>query len=208
VKWLKMVPQTYTFPENFLCSEKTYTDQMNLTHVTPADYVEVAELANLAYRGATRDPGWNTEASLIEGPRLTKQQLSEDMVNKPDAHLLLYRDTPEGRLLGTVWLEPTDGDTWYLGLLIIHPEIQNRSLGRTLLAAAEDFALHRGARSVRMTVINVRSILIAWYERRGYTRTGEIQPFPHGDDRFGTPLRDDLVFVVLAKDLVRTSTTA
>lgn len=59
-----------------------------------------------------------------------------------------------------------------------------------------------------MTVINVRSILIAWYERRGYTRTGEIQPFPHGDDRFGTPLRDDLVFVVLAKDLVRTSTTA
>ena len=181
---------------------------MQLTHVTPADYADVAELANLAYRGATRDTGWNTEASLIEGPRLTEDRLCEDMVNKPDAHLLLYRETQEGPLLGTVWLEPAGGDTWYLGLLIIRPEIQNRSLGRTLLAAAEDFVRHHGARSVRMTVINARTLLIDWYVRRGYTRTGEIQPFPYGDDRFGRPLRDDLAFVVLAKDLTGACTTA
>jgi hypothetical protein len=52
-----------------------------------------------------------------------------------------------------------------------------------------------------MSVVNVRDALIAWYVRRGYHKTGETEPFPYGDDRFGAPLRDDLSFLVLAKDL-------
>jgi hypothetical protein len=36
---------------------------------------------------------------------------------------------------------------------------------------------------------------------RGYHKTGETEPFPYGDDRFGAPLRDDLSFLVLEKDL-------
>ena len=52
-----------------------------------------------------------------------------------------------------------------------------------------------------MTVVNVRDVLIAWYLRRGYHETGETEPFPYGDDRFGIPQRDDLCFVVLEKDL-------
>ena len=52
-----------------------------------------------------------------------------------------------------------------------------------------------------MGVLNVRDALIAWYERRGYQRTGKTEPFPYGDNRFGTPLRDDLEFVILEKQL-------
>ena len=52
-----------------------------------------------------------------------------------------------------------------------------------------------------MTVIGQRDELIAWYERRGYHRTGETQPFPYGDARYGIPRRPDLVFAVLAKPL-------
>jgi hypothetical protein len=47
----------------------------------------------------------------------------------------------------------------------------------------------------------VRETLIAWYERRGYVLTGETQPFPYGDERFGRPLRDDLHFVLLEKNI-------
>ena len=54
-----------------------------------------------------------------------------------------------------------------------------------------------------MTVIQLRDRLIAWYERRGYARTGATMPFPYGDARFGEPQRDDLHFVVLAKTLGR-----
>jgi ribosomal protein S18 acetylase RimI-like enzyme len=103
--------------------------------------------------------------------------------------------------LGTVWLDRRKEGIWNLGLLTIRPDLQNRQLGRTLLAAAEDFVRARGGRRIRMTVVNVRDALIAWYERRGYRLTGETQPFPYGDERYGRPLRDDLHFVVLEKDI-------
>ena len=57
-----------------------------------------------------------------------------------------------------------------------------------------------------MTVITQRTELIAYYERRGYRRTGGTRPFPAHDDRFGIPRRDDLEFVVLSKVLVGVST--
>ena len=55
--------------------------------------------------------------------------------------------------------------------------------------------------TMTMTVIDVREELIAWYERRGYRRTGIKKPFPYGDTRFGQPKRDDLRFEVLEKPL-------
>ena len=115
--------------------------------------------------------------------------------------MLTYRDDPGGPIQGTVLLDPKKDGVWYLGLLTVRPDLQKRKLGRALLAAAENFAKERGARRIQMTVINVRDILIAWYERRGYTLTDETRPFPYGDQRFGKPLRDDLSFVVLQKDL-------
>ncbi len=98
-----------------------------------------------------------------------------------------------------MWLEPLGDDVWYLGSLAVEPGLQNGGLGRELLDAAEGWAAARGARRVRMTVVNVRDALMAWYVRRGYRRTGATRPFPYGDDRFGTPLRHDLCFVVLEK---------
>jgi hypothetical protein len=53
--------------------------------------------------------------------------------------------------------------------------------------------------AMRMTVIDVRGELIAFYERRGYRRTGITRPFPYGDARFGVPKRQDLRFEVLEK---------
>ena len=50
-------------------------------------------------------------------------------------------------------------------------------------------------------LIDLREDLIAWYERRGYRRTGIKKPFPAVDPRFGLPRRDDLRFEVLEKGL-------
>ncbi len=174
---------------------------MHLRRATRAEYPAVVELANLAYRGSQGSSGWTSESSYIEGPRLTEPQLRKDLDAKPDAHLLVLREEDGAPLLGTVWLEPMCSSVWYLGLLTIRPEGQKRQLGRRLLAAAEAYAADRGAQRIRMTVINIRETLIAWYERRGYLRTGESEPFPYGDERFGRPLRQDLSFIVLEKAL-------
>ena len=122
-------------------------------------------------------------------------------LRKPEAHLLVYRETPEGSLLGTVWLEPKDSHTWHLGLLTVRPDTQARGLGRIILATAEDFVRAHGGSRIRMTVLYVRATLIAWYQRRGYTLTGETEPWHYDDERFGRALRDDLYFVVMEKVL-------
>ena len=173
---------------------------MVLIPAVEADYPAIIDLANLAYRGTGPSASWNIE-NFIEGQRLNDSLLREELSAKPEAHLLTYRDAPDRPVLGTVWLDPGKDGVWYLGLLTIHPDLQKGKLGRSLLAAAEDFARARGARRIQMTVVNVRDILIAWYERRGYTLTGETRPFPYGDERFGRPTRDDLHFVVLTKDI-------
>ena len=81
--------------------------------------------------------------------------------------------------------------------------MQAAGLGRAVLEHAESRARELwGVRTVEMTVIAQRAELIAWYERRGYTRTGDTKPFPYGDPAFGLPRTDDLEFVVLAKSLV------
>jgi hypothetical protein len=69
------------------------------------------------------------------------------------------------------------------------------------MAGAERFAGERGARRFRISVINLREALIAWYERQGYVRSGAVEPFPYDDATVGTPLRSDLALVTLIKTL-------
>jgi len=169
--------------------------------VTDDDLPRVVALMNRAYRGAGTSAGWNSEAGYLSGDRTTEALLRADLAAQPHASFLKWEDGLDGALRGCVWLEPLGGDVWYLGSLAIDPERQNGGLGRTMLSAAEDWIAGQGGRRVRMTVVNVRETLIAWYLRRGYQETGETNPFPYGDDRFGVPLRDDLCFVVLEKEL-------
>ncbi len=174
---------------------------MQLEYPAEADYPAIIKLVNAAYRGHGTIESWNIESGIIEGTRLTDSLLREDLATKPHAHFLITRDPNSSAIVGTVWLEPVGHDAWYLGLFTIDPAIQNQQLGRRLLSAAEEFAKARGARSIRMGVLSVRDTLIAWYERRGYARTGETEPFPYDDDRFGKPLRENLVFAILEKPL-------
>jgi len=174
---------------------------MVLEHATAADYPEIIKLVNAAYRGVDDTVrSWNLETGILEGTR-TDDSLLREEASAPGAHLLIHRDPDDGSILGTVLLVPAEDGSWYLGMLTVRPALQNRQLGRTLLAAAEDFAKASGALAIRMGVLNVREALIAWYERRGYARNGKTEAFPYGDGRFGKPLRDDLEFVMLEKRL-------
>ena len=84
----------------------------------------------------------------------------------------------------------------------VRPNLQNAGIGKAMLAEAERIARDEWSlSSMKMTVIDIRDELIAWYERRGYRRTGITKPFPYGDARFGVPKRDDLRFEILEKIL-------
>ena len=174
---------------------------MVLTPAADTDLEAVVTLVNSAYRGESARVGWTHEADYLDGQRTDAETLRRDLAAQPGALILTLRDSPGGPLLGSVWLEPAEAGAWYLGLLTVQPDLQDRKLGRTLLEEAETFAAGRGAKVIRMTVVSIRDTLIAWYQRRGYALTGQTQPFPYEDQRFGVPRHPDLSFVVLEKRL-------
>lgn len=176
---------------------------MHVSIATDAELDAVAALVNSGFRGDSSRAGWTTEADFLGGQRTDPASLRAQLAATEGAVLMLLRDAPGGELLGSVWLDPEEADVWHLGMLTVRPDLQGRQLGRTLLAEAEAYARARGARRMRLTVINVRDTLAAWYERRGYVRTGERKPFPYGDERFGLPLRNDLEFEVFEKTLAQ-----
>lgn len=168
----------------------------------PADEDDLDELAafvNAAYHGDSSRVGWTTEADLFDGHRTDAAALRASSAAKPGAVMLMLRDNEQAPLLGCVWLEPHDARAWYLGMLAVRPDLQNIGLGKSILTQAEAFARGRGARLMRMRVINLRDTLIAWYRRRGYRLTGETQPFPQG--KVLKQPGEELRFVVLEKRL-------
>jgi ribosomal protein S18 acetylase RimI-like enzyme len=169
---------------------------------TAADVEAVVALTQSAYRGDESRGGWTTEADLLDGQRTDAREVGELIAN-PDVKLLLAER--DGQLLACCVLErlsdahPGEG---YFGMFSVRPDSQGHGTGRALLAEAERVARDDWhCRAMRMTVIDCRAELIAWYERRGYRRTGEHRPFPYGDQRFGIPRRDDLRFEWLVKEL-------
>ncbi|MFE5805233.1 GNAT family N-acetyltransferase [Streptomyces sp. NPDC056491] len=162
------------------------------------DVPELVVLVESAYRGEASRAGWTTEADYLDGQRTDPDGVSA-VIASPDGVLLVVERA--GELVACCQLEHRD-DHVYFGMFAVRPGLQGAGLGKEILAEAERRARETwGAKEMRMTVVNVREDLIAYYVRRGYLRTGDLSPFPYGDERFGVPLRDDLAFELLVKSL-------
>jgi ribosomal protein S18 acetylase RimI-like enzyme len=162
---------------------------------------EIAALVNAAYRGESSRAGWTSEFELLCGQRTDAGALRADLAATPGATILTMREGAGGEIVASVWLEPAEPQTYYLGMLTVNPSRQADGLGRALLAQAERFAADAGARKMQLTVIEQRESLIAWYERRGYRPTGAVKSFPYDDARVGAPKRADLRLAVFEKAL-------
>jgi GNAT superfamily N-acetyltransferase len=125
-------------------------------------------------------------------------------IKNPGHKILTLSESENGPILACVLLEFFDrerGKGCYLGMLTVKPNLQSQGIGRFLLEASEEDARRWGAGFVILGVIQVRESLIAWYERRGYKKSGLTKPFPYGNLQFGAPKREDLYFVFFEKGL-------
>ena len=165
-----------------------------------ADDVDVVlALIESAYRGESSRVGWTTEADFIDGSRTDAATLLA-LIAPPDRELLIAV-AGDGALLACCHVE-NRGGVAYFGMFAVRPQLQGGGIGGFVLGHAESLARDAWhARLMEMHVIDLREELIAWYERRGYRRTGETQPFPYGERRSGKPRRPDLRFAVLVKEL-------
>lgn len=162
------------------------------------DVPALVALVESAYRGDASRAGWTTEADYLDGQRTDLNGVAA-IIADPDSTLLVVERA--GELVACCQLEHR-GDHAYFGMFAVRPGLQGGGLGKEVMAEAERRAREDWkVAEMRMTVVNVREELIAYYVRRGYRRTGELSPFPYGDERFGIPLRDDLAFELLVKAL-------
>ena len=171
-------------------------NDMTITPATESDIPALNTLINSAYRGDSSRRGWTTEADLLDGIRTSETSLGE-MLHNPNAQILKYERA--GELLGCVYLEQRD-NSLYLGMLTVSPDAQTGGIGKQLMTAAEQLARAKHCQTMSMTVLPQRTELIAFYERRGYQPTGETEPFPMDDPRFGLP-KVPLSFIVMEKIL-------
>lgn len=189
---------------------------LSFRFATADDAPAIVALVESAYRGDDSRRGWTTEADLLGGQR-TDEAMVREVIARPGALVILaFRGE---RLVACCELQGprTDGpsadaphgcapaatrDHAYFGMFAVDPTLQGGGVGRAVLAEAERVAATEWhASALEMTVITLRPELIAWYERRGYARTGAMKPFPYGDDRYGLPTRDDIELAVLEKRL-------
>ncbi len=165
---------------------------------TPADLDAIVALVTSAYRGDSSRAGWTSEADFLDGNRIDAEVLRTD-IERPGSRVLLAERG--GELLACAHVSEEDG-AGYFGMFSVVPGLQGGGIGKQVLAECERIARDDWRLpAMRMTVIDIRDELIAYYERRGYRRTGILKPFPYGDERFGLPRRDDLRFEVLEKAL-------
>ncbi len=169
---------------------------MPVSKALAIDVPELNVLVNSAYRGETSKLGWTTESHLLDGQRIDIETLT-GYLNDPAVTILKYTG-PGGEITGCVYLE-LRLPKLYVGMFSVSPLLQGKGIGRELLLAAEEYAKENKCHALTMTVISTRHELISWYERRGYTATGEMLPF-HVHKKFGVP-KARIELMVLEKTL-------
>jgi len=196
--WSFLLLLRYKKATAYLCG---MNNEYTISKAGLPDVPQLVALINSAYRGESAKKGWTHEADLIDGTVRTDNESLIELMEGKNAQILKCTGENDA-IVGCVYLEK-QGDQLYLGMLSVSPLLQAAGIGKKLLQAADCAAEKLGCKSIYMHVIPVRQELIAWYNRNGYTDTGERKPFPD-TTRYGTP-RQPLEFCVLQKSIAQTA---
>lgn len=159
---------------------------LQIRDAVPGDAQGMHAVIEAAYRG---EGGWTTEGHLVDGARITLEELQAYIADPARIVLVAERPVDEGpveeapRIVGccTVHLPSDATDERHLaefGLFAVDPRVQSGGIGRSLLEAARQRLRERGIDRLMIQVLQSRPELRAWYERRGFEATGEVLPFP------------------------------
>lgn len=164
-----------------------------------ADAPVIAAVVNAANSGDGGKAGWTHEADFFEGERTNAAEVLQ-MMAVPKSLFLLFVD--RGEIAGSVYLNVT-GKSAYMGILAVRPALQARGVGRQLIAECERIA-HEiwHCEMMRISVITShRPELTAYYERRGYVRTGKAKEFERRQVLDGLAKVDGLRLEWMEKEL-------
>ena len=169
----------------------------NIAIAAEADIAVITHLLNISYRGEASKQGWTTEAELIAGDTRADENMIQQTMQQPGSVFLKYTND-EQQICGCANLQQHDAKI-YLGMFSVAPQLQGAGIGKQILKASEEYALQLGCTAIYMSVVSLRSELISWYQRFGYTDTSKRIPFEE-DAITGRHLKQ-LEFMILEKKL-------
>lgn len=153
----------------------------NIRLAKTTDIQNIVVLINTAYRS---NRGWTHEHKMVAGQRINCDQV---MILLAQTNVKLFVLENHDQIIGCIGLTEFD-DSIEIGSFAIDPDQQNSGYGKQLLDFAESYILETYQKKViRMSVLNVRTELIAYYQRRGYQLTEKIEAYPL-DQNVGEPL--------------------
>ena len=125
---------------------------------------------------AQSERSWTTEKAFVDGIRITNEQLSGDLSRSN--FKLFIGENEQGLLVACIGLS-FDHNSVEIGTFAIDSSIQNLGYGKQMLNYVEVYVA-QSCMDVRdlIMVLDVRSELIAYYQRRGYQITGHTAPYP------------------------------
>ncbi len=179
---------------------------------TAADAPALVDLIRAAYRGPASYGRWTSEEHLVRGTRTDERavlaaiessgsEMLVGLVDDGDGDGTASGNGNGGELVACCRIADRGDGLAYFGMFAVDPARQGAGTGRQVVHLAESAAAELfGARTLELEVLGQQEQLRGWYERLGYTATGEIRPFP-ADPVFAVPMRDDLFLVVLARRL-------
>ena len=154
------------------------------------DVEQLLHLINQAYRQDTAR-SWTNEAKLVSGSRIDEQQLQQALADQ-NFHLYVAEIDND---LSTLSIVACIGLTFNhneveIGTFCVDPIFQNTGIGKTILSFAEAQALliQPNLDVYVMFVLDIRTELLAYYQRRGYRLTEQKISYPL-EANVGQPLK-------------------
>ena len=115
------------------------------------------------------------ESWFVDGDRISPDAVSRLAADPRGRFFVAYH---AGEPVGSVYAEVREDGRGYFGLLSVDESRQGAGVGGALVDYAEGDLRRRGCTSVEITVVDLRTDLIPYYERRGYHADGRTAPFP------------------------------
>jgi len=156
---------------------------MQFRRATVADIPAIVRLVNDAASGDGGTAGWTNEAHLFHGDRTDTREIAELMTIFGASFVLALERSV---LVGCAYLKVAASRA-YLGLLSVSPQRQGEGLGSDIVAECERIA----RQELRCDLLEISVItshrpeVTAFYERRGFVRTGRLKQFERKQAREG-----------------------
>ncbi|EKJ69810.1 hypothetical protein NXS19_013121 [Fusarium pseudograminearum] len=153
----------------------------NNYHFRIATADEAPHLQNLihaAFRFTGASIEWIGSPELAETFTMDMGVITE-RINSPENVFFILSDEPNGPAIGCVNVFKKGPDYGRIALLAVDPTIQRSGLGKIVMNKAERHLKEEfGVKRIGLNALQTRKGLIAWYERQGFVKTGDVTRIP------------------------------